>query len=386
MPTVEIPVGPQHPALHEPLLLRVRVRGEEVVGVEIVTGYNHRGIEWLAERNTWLKTLYIATRVCGICNLMHATCYVQALEKLNSIRPSDRALALRTIAMELERLHSHMLLAAVMAEILGFESLFMLIMRDREKIMWLKELVTGNRVLSDYVWPGGVRRDIDDGIVEKILRTLDYIEKRIEYYKEVYENDKLLRLRLENVGVIKYSEALLYGLVGPTARASGVKIDVRKDTPYAWYDEIDFKIITRTEGDSLARMLVRFDEALESIKIIRQAIDKLPKGPISALKIPPRSFKPGDALSRVEAPRGELLYHVISRGGRNPYRVKIRTPSFTNILNSVFAYRDATLSDVPVILASFDPCISCMERIVVVDERTGQQRLESLRKIVRRRR
>ena len=386
MPVIEIPVGPQHPALHEPILLRVRVRGEEVVGVDIVTGYNHRGIEWLAERNTWLKTLYIATRVCGICNLMHATCYVQALEKLNNIKPPERALALRTIAMELERLHSHMLLAAVMAEILGFESLFMLIMRDREKIMWLKELVTGNRVLSDYVWPGGVRRDIDDRIVEKIKRTLDYIEERILYYKDVYENDKLLRLRLEDIGVIKYNEALSYGLVGPTARASGVQIDVRKDTPYAWYDEVDFKIVTRKEGDCLARVLVRLEESLESIKIIRQAIDKLPKGPITALKIPPRTFRQGEAISRVEAPRGELIYHVVSRGGRNPYRVKIRTPSFTNILNSVFAYRDATLSDVPVILASFDPCISCMERIMVVDERSGEQRLEPVRKIVRRKR
>lgn len=385
MPVVEVPVGPQHPALHEPIMLRVYVSGEDVVRVEVVTGYNHRGIEKLAEQNTWMKTLYIATRVCGICNLMHATCYVQALEMLNDITPPPRALALRTLAMELERLHSHMLIAAVMAEILGFESLFMLIMRDRERVMYLKELVTGNRVLSDYVWPGGVRRDLPEGAAEKILKNLDYLEQRLNYYVKVFEEDKLLRNRMENVGVIRYSEAISYGLVGPTARGSGVKIDVRKDDPYAWYGEVDFQLVTRSEGDVLARMLVRLYEALESIDIVRQVLSKLPKGPISSLKIPPRTFRPGMAISRVEAPRGELIYHVISRGGQKPWRVKIRTPSFTNILNGVIAYRGATLADVPVILASFDPCISCMERLVVIDEKTGREKLVPIRSLVRRR-
>ncbi|ALL01566.1 NADH-ubiquinone oxidoreductase chain D [Pyrodictium delaneyi] len=385
MPVIEVSIGPQHPALHEPIMLRVRVDGEDVVGVEVVTGYNHRGIEKLAESNTFLKTLYIVTRVCGICNMMHSNCYVQAIEEINGIEPPPRAQALRVLAMELERLHSHMLLAAVVAEIAGFESLFMLIMRDREKVMHLKELLTGNRVIADYVWPGGVRRDLSPEVAEKIRRSMDILEQRIKYYMEVYTSDRLLRRRLEGIGVIPYSVAVSHGLVGPTARGSGVDIDVRRDDPYAWYGELDFQVIRRSEGDALARMLVRFEEALESINIIRQVLEKLPSGPINSLKTPPRRFREGEAISRVEAPRGELLYHVVSRGGTKPYRVKIRTPSIPNILNSLVAYQGATLADIPVILASLDPCISCMERVIVVDERTGRERLENLRQLARRR-
>jgi len=186
MPVIEVSIGPQHLALHEPIMLRVRVNGEDVFGVEVVTGYNHRGIEKLAESNTFLKTLYIVTRVCGICNMTHSNCYVQAIEEINGIEP-PRAQALRVLAMELERLHSHMLLAAVVAEIAGFESLLMLIMRDREKVMHLKELLTGNRVIADYVWPGGVRRDLSPEVAERIRRSTDILEQRIKYYMEVIQ-------------------------------------------------------------------------------------------------------------------------------------------------------------------------------------------------------
>ena len=383
MSILEISIGPQHLALHGPLLLRVHVDGEDVVGVEIVTGYNHRGIEKLAENNTFLKALYIVTRVCGICNIAQSTCYVQALEEIQGIEPPPRAQALRVLAMELERLHSHMLLAAMVAEILGFENLFMLIMRDRERVMRLKELMTGNRVMADYVWPGGVRRDLSSETAETIKRSMDFLEQRIRHYMEVYAGDKLIRSRLEDVGVIPYSEAVRHGLVGPTARGSGVDVDVRRDDPYAWYSELDFRVARRNEGDSLARMMVRFEEMLESINMIRQVLEKLPSGPINSLKVLPRCFRRGEAISRVEAPRGELLYHVVSRGGAKPYRVKIRTPSLPNIMNSLIAYKGARLSDVPVILASFDPCISCMERVIIVDERAGRERVESLRSLAR---
>lgn len=378
---VEIPIGPQHPALHEPIMLRVRVRGEEVVGVDVVTGYNHRGIEKLAESNTFIKTLYIVSRVCGICNTVHATCYVQAIEKIQGIQVPERALALRTLALELERIHSHMLLSAVVAEIVGFESLFMLIMRDRERVMYMKELLTGNRILSDYLWPGGVRRDIDGVTRDKMLKQLDYLEQRIREYRRVYEEDSLLRKRLEEVGKVGPSEVLDLGLLGPIARASGVPIDVRKDEPYAWYDRVDFDVVVRDEGDSLARMLVRLDEALESINIARQVLQNLPSGPINSLKVPLRRVKAGEAVSRAEAPRGELVYHVVSKGGAKPYRVRIRTPSLPNIVNSTPIYRDLTLADVPVVLASLDPCISCMERVIIVDEKTGETKLTTLKRL-----
>ncbi len=385
LPIVTVPVGPQHPALHEPLLLRVHLSGEEVVGVEIVTGYNHRGIEKLAEEHTWLQALYIVTRVCGICNMMHSTCYTQALEEILGVKPPPRALALRTLAMELERMHSHMLLAAVMAENIGLTSLFMQIMKEREAVMHAKEVLTGNRVIADYVWPGGVRRDITPEQAERIRGLVRQARKALAWIREVYESDSLIAERLEGVGKISGSEAVRYGLMGPTLRASGIDFDTRRAYPYAWYPELSFEVKTRKEGDCLARVLLRIDEAEESARIIEEILDRLPGGPIRGLKVPPRVVKPGESVSRVEAPRGELLYHVVSRGGRKPYRVKIRTPSFPNILNTVFAYRGALLSDVPVILTSFDPCISCMERLLVVDEDTGEERVVSVRSLLRRR-
>ncbi|MEM0361848.1 MAG: nickel-dependent hydrogenase large subunit [Sulfolobales archaeon] len=376
MSLIEIPVGPQHPALHEPIMLRVRADGERVVDVQVVTGYNHRGAEKLGERNTWSKDIFLYSRVCGICNTVHAQTYTQGVEAIGGIEVPPRAQYLRTLIMELERVHSHILIAAVMAEVVGFDSLFMLMMRDREPVMMLKELITGNRVLSDYYVLGGVRRDIDDVKKDKILKVLERVEERVKYYKKVFQEDFTISRRLRGVGVVKPADAIRSSLVGPTLRGSGVKSDVRADDPYAAYGEIPFNVITYSEGDSLSRMLVRFDETLESIEIIRYVLNHLPQGPIT-IKTAVRVLPPGEAYSRVEAPRGELFYHIVSRGGDKPYRVKVRTPSFHNIINGVIAYREANIADVPVILTSFDPCISCTERVLIIDEKSGS--VKSLR-------
>ncbi|HDD25619.1 MAG TPA: NADH-quinone oxidoreductase subunit D [Acidilobales archaeon] len=380
---VEIPVGPQHPALHEPLLLRVKVDGEAVVDVQVITGYNHRGIEKLGERNTWIQNAYLYGRVCGICNTVHAQAYVQCVEEIGGIQAPPRANYLRTLVMELERIHSHMLITAVMAELTGFDTLFMLLMRDRERIMWSKEIVTGNRVLADYIIPGGVKWDVNKDKLSKILKVLDFIEERMKYYKKVIMEDSIINKRWRGIGIIRKDEALEYCLVGPTVRGSGVKTDIRKDDPYAAYGELDFELITYDEGDVWSRMMVRVDEIFESINMIRQIIKKLPDGPIAG-KALPRVIKPGEAISRVEAPRGELVYHIISKGGQRPYRVKVRTPSFSNILNGVIAYRNSLLADVPVILGSFDPCISCMERLIVYDVRKNVEKVVPIRKLIRK--
>ncbi len=382
MSLIEIPVGPQHPALHEPIMLRVKADGERVVDVQVVTGYNHRGAEKLGERNTWSKNVFLYSRVCGICNTVHAQTYTQGVEAIGNVEVPPRAQYLRTLIMELERIHSHMLISAVMAEIVGFDSLFMLIMRDREPVMMLKELVTGNRVLSDYYTLGGVRRDVDEVKKDKILKVLESVEGRMKYYKKVFEEDFTLSRRLGGVGVVRHDEAVRYSLVGPTLRGSGVKSDVRADDPYAAYGEIPFNVITYDGGDSLSRMLVRFDETLESIEMVRYILNHLPQGPI-APKTPIRIIPAGEAFSRVEAPRGELFYHIVSKGGDKPYRVKVRTPSFHNIINGVIAYREANIADVPVILASVDPCISCTERVLVIDERSGKARSLRLKDLSR---
>jgi Ni,Fe-hydrogenase III large subunit len=378
--TTEVPVGPQHPALHEPLLLKVYAEGEEVVKVEVNTGYNHRGVEKLCERNTFYRDIFVVGRVCGICNAVHANCYVRALEQLLDLHPNKRAQYLRVLAMELERVHSHMLINAVMAEIVGFETLFMQIMLDRERVMKAKEILTGGRVLADYMMVGGVRRDIDEEKRQRIRELLLKLKPRVEYYRKVFEEDETIVKRLVGVGRISYSEATSHSLVGPTARGSGVKIDSRVSDKYDAYGEIPFNLVTRSEGDSWARMMVRWDEALESIEMNIYILEHLPSdgNPVPDERRLPRRFPPGEAYTRVEAQRGELTYYVMSDGkGQNPYRVKIRTPSFNNIINSAFMYIGYSLADVPVMLTSLDPCISCMERVTVIDlEKNTRYRLD----------
>ncbi len=362
---LEIPVGPQHPALHEPLLFKVKVEGERIAEITPFTGYNHRGIEKLCENNTFLKDVYLAGRVCGICNVVHTTCYSEGVERIGNIEVPSRARYLRTLLNELERVHSHMLALAVMGELIGFHTLFMLMMRDREPILALKESVAGNRVQADYVMPGGVRKDIGSEKIEKIKKTLEHVEERMRYYEKVFKEDSIITKRLSKVGKLDRPEVSRYGFVGPIARASGVKTDVRYEDPYAAYGEIPFNVITREEGDSWARTLVRISEVFEAINIVRYTVDHLPDGPIGP-KVPIRKVQAGEAISRVEAQRGQLVYYIVSKGGDKPYRVKIRTPSFNNIMNSPLLFRDANIGDLPVILASLDPCISCMERLVVI--------------------
>lgn len=372
--STEVPIGPQHPALHEPLLLKVYADGEEVVKVEINTGYNHRGIEKLCESNNFYRDIFIVGRVCGICNAVHTNCYVRALEQILGIMPIQRARYLRVLAMELERIHSHLLINAVLAEIIGFETLFMQIMLDRERVMKAKEILTGNRVQADYMMVGGVRRGIDEVKRDRIKELISKLEPKVKYYKKVFEEDETVYKRLAEIGRVKPVDVTSRSLVGPVARASSVEIDSRASDKYDAYGEIPFNIVTRREGDSWARMLVRWDEVLESISMTHYILDNLPKDgdPVVDEKRLPRKFPPGEAYSRVEAQRGELVYYVMSDGkSPNPYRVKIRTPSLNNIINSGFMYLGYALADVPVILTSLDPCISCMERATVIDLERG---------------
>ena len=380
--TLEVPVGPQHPALHEPLLLRVYAEGEEIVRVEVNTGYNHRGIEKLCERHSFHKSVFVIGRVCGICNTVHTDCYVRALEHLLGVEPRERALFLRVLAMELERIHSHMLANAVLALNVGFENLFMSIMLDRERAMRAKEVLTGSRVMADYIVVGGVRRDLDDSKREKIARLLDALAPRLEFYKRVFEEDETVLKRTVGVGKVSRLDAIRYSLLGPVARASGVAIDARASERYDAYGELNFNVIVNSEGDVWARAMVRWDETLEAVRIARQVLEKLPSdgNPVPDERKLPRKFPAGEAYTRVEAPRGELTYYVVSDGkGPNPYRVKIRTPSFNNIVNSPFMFVGYSLADLPAILASLDPCISCMERVTVIDVEKGARRSIALR-------
>lgn len=388
---LHIPFGPIHPALKEPILLRVTVRSEEVVDVDLSLGHAHRGIESLAEKRNLIQTLYLVERICGICSHSHTTCFTQALEEIGGITPPERALYLRTLIFELERIHSHLLLLGVMAYEMGFDTLFMFTWNVREKVLDLFENTTGNRIHHSMNTLGGVRWDLTPQMMEKINIYMNDIEKSVKYIYDVFR-DGTVEKRVCGLGVLNSSEAVKLCVVGPTARGSGVNIDVRKDYPYAAYNELkgDFSVIVKKDGDVYARIEVRILEILESINIVKAILDRLPEGPIrqkeDVFRLM-RKIPEGEVISLVEAPRGELLHFVKTDGKGGLKRLKVRTPTFSNLLGLKSMLLECEIADVPVIAASIDPCISCTNRVIVVDQKTGESKIvdmNSLRRMVRK--
>jgi formate hydrogenlyase subunit 5 len=357
---VKIIVGPQHPALLEPEKFALKVEGEIVKDVQPRIGYVHRGIEKAAESRTYLQDVYLVERICGICNACHATGFVETVEKILKTDVPSRAKYIRTVLLELNRLHSHLLTLGHAGLEIGFETLFQYFWRDREPILDITEIISGNRVISSGMTVGGVRRDIKETDIPKIKGMLTDLRKKLPFYKKVYEEEPSIRMRMKNVGTLKREDALKLCIVGPTARGSGVDIDVRKDEPYEAYGEIPFKMITYNEGDTWARMNVRMDEVEESINIIEYALDNLPTGPFRVRV--PRVVPAGEAVNRVEAPRGELFYYVKSNGTAYPERVKVRTPTFANIPAFLATAIGSNIADVPPNFVSLDPCFSCTDR------------------------
>ena len=379
--TFILPVGPQHPSVHEPEHFRFEVEGEEIVDVDIRLGYAHRGIERALLDRSYLHNLYLIERICGICNIVHTTTYCQTIERLAGIEVPDRARYVRTILLELERIHSHLLWAGVAAHEIGFLTLFMLLWRDRELVMDLRELISGNRVTSATNTIGGVRRDVRPEHVPKIKGALDELERRTRYYLEVFTSDRTILARCQNIGVLTKQDALALCAVGPTARASGVEKDIRKDDPYAAYGEIPFEVAVEREGDVLAKVVVRLREILGSIGIIRHALDAMPAGPLR-VRIPTQ-IPPNEVVGRAEAPRGELFYYAISNGTEKPERVRVRTPTYANIPSMRAMFVGGTIAEIPIVLASIDPCFSCTDRVTLVDRHTGDAKVLALKELRR---
>ncbi len=370
----EIPIGPQHPALEEPICLRLTVDGEVIQKVDLKLGYNHRGVEKLAEQRTWIQNIYLMERICGICSHSHTTCYAQAVEKLLEITPPRRGLYIRYLVSELERVHSHLLWLGIAGHETGFDSFFMYTWRDREVVMDLLEMISGNRVHYAMNTIGGVRRDIDDIQKAKILEGVEILRKRSEYYFYIAANEPSFVARLSGVGFLSKENAMAFCAVGPTARASGVDRDIRKDDPYAVYDELDFNIALADSCDVLGRAVVRVKELMESYKIIEQIVKNLPDGDI-AVKAPKR-VKAGEALSRYEAPRGEDVHYIKSNGSDKPERLKVRAPTLANYAATVEMMKNSFIADVPLIFAAIDPCICCAERsIELVDSNNGDSKI-----------
>lgn len=373
--TFVVPIGPQHPALKEPEYFRFEVKGEEIIDLNVRLGYIHRGIERALQERSYLHNIYLAERICGICNVAHTTAYCQTIEQLANIEVPDRARFIRTILCELERIHSHLLWAGVAAHEIGFNTLFMFFWRDRELVLDLKEMISGNRQISASNTLGGVRRDVKPEYVPTMLRVLDKLEKETKYYIDVCTSDRTILARCMGVGVLTKEDAIKLCIVGPTTRASGVDVDIRRDDPYAAYDEISFKVIIEREGDVLAKVIVRLREILESIQIIRQALKALPRGPLRT-KVAPK-IEPNEALGRIEAPRGELLYYAISNGTDKPERIRVRPPTYANIPSFKPMFVGGTIAEIPIVMASIDPCFACTDRVTLVDSHTGKARVVS---------
>lgn len=379
--TLIIPIGPQHPALKEPEFFRFEVKGEEIVDVDIRLGYAHRGIEETLSRRNYKHDVYLAERICGICNVVHSTTYCQTIEQLAGVEPPERAKYIRAIIMELERIHSHLLWLGVAAHQIGFNTLFMLAWRDREHVMDLREMISGSRVHSATNTIGGVRRDVKIKDMPTIFRELDQLEQSTKYYIDLWESDRTILARCTDVGVLTKQDAIKFCAVGPLARASDVKVDIRKDDSYGVYNAFSFDVITEGEGDVWAKGIVRLREILESIRIVRQALKELPSGPLRVpvnLKIPPN-----EAVERTEAPRGELLYYARSNGTDTPERVRIRTPTYGNFASMKSMFVGGTVAEIPIVMWSIDPCFGCNDRITLVNSRTGKARVVSFEELRR---
>lgn len=387
---VYLPVGPQHPIHPEATLIKLKIEGEYVVDADIDASFVHRGIEKALERKTYIQGLFLAERICGICNAAHTICYSINIESLAGIEAPERAQWLRLIVEELARVSSHLLWLGLLAHSIGFESLFMLAFRDREAVLDLMEGITGGRVTTGYNVIGGVRRDIDAAMAHKIKSSLTQLKERVLKYKRLLGEDPIVRARTVGVGYLSSSEAKELLAVGPVARASGVSYDIRVDDPYLVHEEVPFNPVVYDTCDAWGRAMVRVDEILESIGMVTYALDNIPSGEIRA-RIP-QFFKPppGENIARVEAPRGELLHYVRSDGTDKPYRYKVRTPTLANLAAVIAMIRShggkvVHIADVPVIFGSIDPCICCTARVLVVDEK-GSARETSLDDLSARRR
>ncbi len=384
--TYTVPVGPIHPALKEPVRLALNVDGEVIVDTDVFLGQVHRGIEWLGmNRNNPIQTIYLAERICGICNICHPFSYVLALEHAAGIVPPPRADYIRTITAEMERIHSHLLWAGVAAHEIGFDTIFYLAWQVREEIMDLIEYVTGNRVTKAMFQIGGVRRDITEEQLPRIRQSLDYYKGLFGKLKRVLLDDKTIRMRTKNVGVLKKEDALKLLTVGPTARASGVPKDVRQDQPYAAYADLDIKAITpdmvtgTVVGDVYDRIIVRLLEVKQSIEIIEQCMEKMPDGPILAQPKVAALLKTltkaeGEGVGRAEAPRGEVIHYVRLEAGRETLaNWKVRAPTYVNLMCVPAILKGGQIADVPIAFASIDPCQSCTNRVVITDRATSRE-------------
>ncbi|MFW6148372.1 MAG: nickel-dependent hydrogenase large subunit [Atribacterota bacterium] len=391
----KVPIGPIHPSLEEPMTFNFEISGEKITSVDLAPGDNHRGIEFMGRNRNIVQIIYLAERICGICSASHPFAFCRAVENAAGITVPPRGEYIRAIIAELERIHSHILWAGVAAHELGFDSVLYLSWKVREEVMDTLEILSGNRVNYGMFMIGGVRRDITEEQIPRIKQTIEYYKEAYQKLEDVFLEDPSIALRTRNVGKLTYEEALNLAAVGPTTRASGVKKDVRQDQPYSAYADMDIKAITpdifsgKVNGDVYDRIIVRILEIKQSVEIIEYCINHLPDGEILFEKKIAKLLgilkkAEGEGVGRHEAPRGEVIHYVKLGEGESPEVWKARAPTYNNLMSWVPMLRNQEVADIPIVVASIDPCIGCMDRATLVDSKTYKKQVltrDELRKL-----
>lgn len=375
-----IPIGPYHPLQEEPEFFRLHVEGETVTKLDIELGYNHRGIEKLAESKSWDQVVFLVERICGICSTSHPAASINAMEDLAGIEAPERAQYIRTIICELERVHSHLLWLGLAGHFIGYNTVWMWAWKYREIVCDILEKITGNRQSYAMFKVGGVRRDIQDDHIPAFIKDLDSLKPVVDMFKGAVMDDPVIHARTKGVGVLTREQAMQYCVVGPTARPSGLALDVRKDDPYFMYDSLDWDIVVLQEGDIFAKAACRILEMYESMKILQQCFDKMKPGVVD-LNV--KELPAGEGIGRAEAPRGEVYHYCKSDGSNFPARYKVRAPSFVNILSNEVACIGMSVADAALILAAVDPCYCCTERMVIVDHERKEDKELTMNEMLR---
>jgi membrane-bound hydrogenase subunit alpha len=401
--TYKVPIGPVHVGLKEPITAWLDLDGEKIVDARVRPGAIHRGIEFMARERNPIQIIYLAERICGICSFSHITAFLRAVEDAAQIQVPPRAQYIRALVLELERVHSHALWAGVACYSIGFDSAFHLGMVLREKVMDVLESYTGNRVNYGVGTVGGVRWDLTPETVRVIKEMIQFYRDELGAFYDVVTEDPVAHARMRNVGILTYEEAMRYCALGPTARASGVRCDLRWSSPYEAYADLDVKPVVpqdyfgKAYGDVFDRFLVRVLELYQSLDILEKIIEGLPEGDIVFEKSLVKVLNilkaaDGEGWSSIEAPRGDDTHVVRLKGGQeNVYWWKVRAPTYSNAVSWPIMFRNNELADAPLIINSIDPCISCMERTLITgnSEKAGQvysknQLLEMSREKTRR--
>ena len=365
-----IPIGPYHPLQEEAEFFKLYIDGETVVDIDIEIGYNHRGIEQISTMRHYDQIPYTVERICGICSTSHPFAYVNAVEDLLGIDIPLRAKCIRSIIGELERLHSHLLWLGLAGHFIGYNTVWMWSWKYRESVCDILELISGNRQHYSMFKIGGVRKDIPKDLIPQIEKMCDDLIPAIDMFKGAVMDDPVIHARLKGVGVLTKEDAINFCVVGPTARASGIDIDVRRDDPQqnsTAYGLVEFKVPVLNNGDVFDKAVIRILEMYESIKIIKQCLAILKKEPEGNIEIKVDFIPPGEGVGHYEAPRGEVFHYIRSDGSNRPIRHKIRAPSYMNVASNKVAAVGQSIADAAITLAAVDPCYCCTERTVAVD-------------------